>query len=238
MQAYYLASDELPSSRLKIGLKLIYRLPRLKSVYDSVQKSSRPAKVEIAPIWGRAVRDCRLSRQRLAQPFGPEALSNQFRVCSSVQPGTAKPLGTGMRWSWRTRLSGGLRLKRCAVAASAEAHKVINRLTAKTDRIAFVPFNLAAAPRKDRRAIIGPDFGCVLQADHVRTSSRGPSHGFKRWLHDRANRRPRKKSGSAEWQAAGESPILAVAHDDPTTSARIGAMRTVSCQVERSRSVP
>jgi len=78
-----------------------------------------------------------LSPRRLRQPFGPEALSSQYRVCSSVHPGTAKPLGavtgsTGRKWR-----AGGL--ERCTVAALAEAHKVINRPKAKKDRIAFAP---------------------------------------------------------------------------------------------------
>src|SRR6266404_4732823 len=77
---------------------------------------------------------------RLCQPKPAAALPlySQYRVCSSVQPGTAKPLvtlGTVTPWVGRKWRSCGL--KRRTVAASAEAHKVINRPKAKTDRIAI-----------------------------------------------------------------------------------------------------
>jgi hypothetical protein len=78
-----------------------------------------------------------LSPWRLRQPFGPEALFSQYRVCSSVHPGTAKPLGMVTGWTGREWPAGGL--ERCTVAALADAHKVINRTKAKKDRIAFAP---------------------------------------------------------------------------------------------------
>src|ERR1700737_543137 len=80
------------------------------------------------------------------KPAAAVPLYSQYRVCSSVHPGTAKPLvtvGTVTRWAGRKWRSCGL--ERSTVAASAEAHKVINRPKAKTDRIAF-------APRKNHRA--------------------------------------------------------------------------------------
>jgi hypothetical protein len=70
-------------------------------------------------------------------------------------------------------------LERCAVAALAEAHKVIDRAKAKTDRIVFAPFNLPIEPipRKDR--LLGPSWNptsaAVLQTDHVRTVATAPS---------------------------------------------------------------
>jgi hypothetical protein len=44
-------------------------------------------------------------------------------------------------------------LERCTVAALVEAHKVINRPKAKTDRIIFIPFSLPTepVPPKDQR---------------------------------------------------------------------------------------
>src|SRR5260370_32090458 len=77
----------------------------------------------------------------LGQPRPAAALPlySQYRVCSSVHPGTAKPLvtlGTVTPWVGRKWRSCGL--KRRTVAASAEAHKVINRPKAKTDRIAIL----------------------------------------------------------------------------------------------------
>jgi hypothetical protein len=99
-----------------------------------------------------------------AQPFGPEALSSQYRVCSSVQPGTAKPLGTGGRGSGRMWPSGGL--ERCTGAALAEAHKLIKRPTVKTDRILFAPFGLHRSGKGHPRTRL--DIGCgpgrVLQS--------------------------------------------------------------------------
>src|SRR3979409_2106668 len=91
-----------------------------------------------------------------------------MRVCSSVQPGTAKPLGTGTGWLGRKWRSGGL--ARCTVAALAEAHKVTNRPKTKTDHMVLSP-NL------------GCDLGRVRQADHMRTGSCG--HKLSR-LHDRS----------------------------------------------------
>src|ERR1700730_13425727 len=62
------------------------------------------------------------------KPAAAVPLYSQYRVCSSVHPGTAKPLvtvGTVTRWAGRKWRSCGL--ERSTVAALAEAHKVINR---------------------------------------------------------------------------------------------------------------
>lgn len=60
------------------------------------------------------------------------ALSSQRSVSPSLQPGTAKR-GAAAPWGtttgWRARRCDG----RCAVAALAEAHKVMNRLRAETE---------------------------------------------------------------------------------------------------------
>jgi len=58
-------------------------------------------------------------------------------------------------------------LERCAVAASAEAHKVINRPKTKTDRIVFAPFS---RPNYYLESIIPHR----LSADHVRAGGHGP----------------------------------------------------------------
>jgi hypothetical protein len=42
-----------------------------------------------ALTFGRTGSGYQLSQWRLRQSFGPVALSSQYRVCSSVQPGTA-----------------------------------------------------------------------------------------------------------------------------------------------------
>src|SRR6202022_2425730 len=63
-----------------------------------------------------------LSQRRLGQSFGPVALSSQYRVCSSVQPGTAATVRRWPEHKWPS-----CRLERNTVAASAEVHKVINR---------------------------------------------------------------------------------------------------------------
>jgi len=75
---------------------------------------------------------------RYPQPAQEVALSNQYWVCSSVQPGTAKRPGAVTAWLGRTMSCwrvcectvGGL--ERCSVAASAEAHRVINKPKVKT----------------------------------------------------------------------------------------------------------
>ena len=61
-------------------------------------------------------------------------------------------MGAVKCWPARKWSSGGL--ERCTVAALADAHKVINKPNAKTDRIAVV--------------------SSVRQADHVRTGGHGP----------------------------------------------------------------
>jgi hypothetical protein len=97
------------------------------------------------------------------------ALSSQCWVCSTVQPGTAKRVGSVTRWSGRPVTDCCLRksipdgLERCSVAASAETHKVINRPNAKTDRIALSPVGIAQV---SSASIIG----C-----HVRTDADVPS---------------------------------------------------------------
>ena len=74
------------------------------------------------------------------------ALSNQRRVYSSVQPGTAKRAGAVTPWLGRTMTCWGVRkctvggLERCAAAASAEADRVTNRPEARTERIALAPY--------------------------------------------------------------------------------------------------
>jgi hypothetical protein len=96
------------------------------------------------------------------KPAATVALSSQYWVCSSVQPGTAKRAGAVIRWAGRmvTRLCerkwtrGGL--GRCTGAALAEAHKVINRPMTKTDRIVLLSYR-----------------GC--RADYVRTGGHGPN---------------------------------------------------------------
>ena len=96
---------------------------------------------------------CTLAQRRIRtgfaahypQPAQEVALSNQYWVCSSVQPGTAKCPGAVTPWLGRTmtcwrvsnRNVGGF--ARCSVAALAEAHRVINRPMAKTERIAIAP---------------------------------------------------------------------------------------------------
>jgi hypothetical protein len=85
---------------------------------------------------------------RYPQPAQDVALSNQYRVCSSVQPGTAKRSGAvtprlGRTMTcWRVCKCSVDGLERCTVAASAEAHRMINRPKAKTERIAIAPIDL------------------------------------------------------------------------------------------------
>jgi hypothetical protein len=82
------------------------------------------------------------------QPAQEVALSNQYRVCSSLQPGTAKRAGAVTPWlgrmmtCWRVRKCTVGGLERCTVAASAEAHRVINRHKVKAERIAIAPIDL------------------------------------------------------------------------------------------------
>jgi hypothetical protein len=85
---------------------------------------------------------------RYPQPTQEVALSNHCRVCSSLQPGTAKRappvtpwLGRTMSWLGRTKECRGL--ARCAVAASVEAPRASRSPRAKTERIAFAPTNLS-----------------------------------------------------------------------------------------------
>jgi hypothetical protein len=90
---------------------------------------------------------------RYPQPAQEVALSNQYRVCSSVQPGTAKRAGAVTPWlgrtmtCWRVRKCTVGGLERCTVAASAEAHRVINRPKAKAERIAMLSNRATAVLR-------------------------------------------------------------------------------------------
>jgi hypothetical protein len=96
---------------------------------------------------GAAPTSSRIGSDYQPKPEADEPLYSHCRVCSSVHPGTAKPLvtvGTVTRWAGRKWRSCGL--ERSTVAASAEAHKVINRPKAKTDRIVFAPFGLPTEP--------------------------------------------------------------------------------------------
>ena len=66
------------------------------------------------------------------------ASSNQRRVASSVQPGTAKRApGAVTPWLGRTMTCRGS--ARCTFAALAEEQRAIKRPKAKTERIAFAP---------------------------------------------------------------------------------------------------
>jgi hypothetical protein len=88
------------------------------------------------------------------KPEAAEPLYSHLRVSSSVHPGTAKPLGTTTPGAGRKWPAGGL--ERCTVAALAEAHKVINRPKAKTDRIVFAPFSLSIRAIMCARAATAP----------------------------------------------------------------------------------
>jgi hypothetical protein len=106
---------------------------------------------------------------RYPQPAQEVALSNQYWVCSSVQPGTAKRPGAVTPWLGRTmtcwrvsnRNVGGL--ARCSVAALAEAHRVINRPMVKTERIAIAPNRPVAVLRGPNRP---PDATRTVPASH------------------------------------------------------------------------
>jgi hypothetical protein len=82
------------------------------------------------------------------KPEGAEALSSQYRVCSSVQPGTAKCVGTltrsrgsmALRRCVRKWIADGL--ARCIIVALAEANNVIATPNAITERIVFAPLEL------------------------------------------------------------------------------------------------
>jgi hypothetical protein len=117
-----------------------------------------PDKVRLSDLDPRFVLQCSTRNGIDYQPKPEPALplSSHFRVSSSVQPGTAKCVGAVTRWTGR-RWTLGI-LERCTVAALAEAHKVINRHKAKTDRIIFDPFSFIARATTSR----------------VRTSRHGP----------------------------------------------------------------
>jgi hypothetical protein len=111
---------------------------------------TEPRKIFAAPRSGRTGKDYQY------KPEAAEALSSHSRVCASVHPGTAKPLGTSgtvIRRPARKWPSSGL--ARCTVAALAEALKVISRPKTKTDRIICAPFSRPTpepVPRKDHPA--------------------------------------------------------------------------------------
>jgi len=67
---------------------------------------------------------------RYPQPAQEVALSNQYWVCSSVQPGDSEARGG------HHTLAG---TNDDMLAASAETHRVINRPKAKAERIAIAP---------------------------------------------------------------------------------------------------
>jgi len=86
--------------------------------------------------------DNQLRSDRQACVQGALALSSQRRVASSVQPGTAK-LGAVTPWLGTITCGRARRCNvRCTVVALAEAHRLINRPKAKTERIAFTPIDL------------------------------------------------------------------------------------------------
>jgi hypothetical protein len=90
--------------------------------------------------------DNRLGSDRQACVQGALALSSQRRVASSVQPGTAK---RGAVTPWLGTITCGRARRcnvRCTVVALAEAHRVINRPKAKTERIAFTPIDCSNRP--------------------------------------------------------------------------------------------
>jgi hypothetical protein len=80
---------------------------------------------------------CTLARRRIRtrypQPAQEVALSNQYWVCSSVQPGDSEARGG------HHTLAG---TNDDMLAASAETHRVINRPKAKAERIAIAPIDL------------------------------------------------------------------------------------------------
>jgi hypothetical protein len=101
-----------------------------------------------APLRRTRHEDASARAARYPQPSQEVALSNQYWVCSSVQPGTAKRAGAVTPWlgrtmtCWRVRNCSVGGLERCTVAASAETHRMINRPKANTERIAIAPIDL------------------------------------------------------------------------------------------------
>jgi hypothetical protein len=71
-------------------------------------------------------------------------------VRASGNDGGNTSVGTdGTRWPVRKWTPDDL--ERCTVAALADAHKLMNRPSAKTDRIAFTPFGLRSRPCSSKR---------------------------------------------------------------------------------------
>ena len=114
------------------------------------------------------------------KPAAADALSSQYCVCPSLQPGTAKCVGaptcsrgsTAPRRCARKWIADGL--KRCIVAALVEAHKAINRPNATTERIVFAPLGLPlSTSMRYAREILAP---------------------IRKPLHDRSNSRNRRRA--------------------------------------------
>jgi hypothetical protein len=128
---------------------------------------SAPAPTALGPfLLGR--RRIRGRVARYPQPTQEVALSNQYRVCSSVQPGTAKRAGAVTPWlgrtmtCWRVRKCTVGGLERCTVAASAEAHRVINRPKAKQNASQL----LQSTYRRSARAAPPPNATRAVPASH------------------------------------------------------------------------
>jgi hypothetical protein len=111
------------------------------------------------------------------------ALSNQRRVSPSVQPGTAKRAGAVTSWLGLTMRCSGLPawtvrdLARCAVAASAEAHRATRRPRAITERIVIAPVTQAGTVARKRHFTklqyrdLGPPFCLVACVNDWRRRS-------------------------------------------------------------------
>jgi hypothetical protein len=141
---------------------------------------------------------CTLARRRIRtrypQPAQEVALSNQYRVCSSAQPGTAKRPGPVTPWLGRTmtcwrvsnRNVGGF--AQCSVAALAEAHRVINRPMEKTERIAIAPNRPVAVlrgpyrpPKATRTVPASHSWGARERAGTVSAGSSGAGREIARY---------------------------------------------------------
>jgi hypothetical protein len=136
----------------KVGLETQFRQPDfLSRLLLCIQASHQSC--ESAPAFGRTGINFQ------SKPAAALALSSQYWVCSSVQPGTAKRLGVAARWPgrkvtrWCVRKWFSGSLERCTVAAQADALKVIKRPKAKADRIVLSPsvYCLIPLPRNDYR---------------------------------------------------------------------------------------
>ena len=86
-------------------------------------------------------------------------LSNHWRVCSSLQPGTEKRPGDAT--PWLGRIVTGCR-ERWTVAASAEAQRTVNWPKAKPQRIALHPSDLT-----ERMPLSTLSSPAILSANHA-----------------------------------------------------------------------